>query len=126
MKFWKPQEGAKLTIIGKPPALFEHFIPETKACPKCGEQSSNVRSRSYPPGVEMCDCCFATVWAEALPKLKQGETLTEALKSLGYGHRPSTTPGKRTLFHLATGEELPDQYSAHEGWDLVHRLRGDQ
>ena len=119
MEFWKPKEGVnKLVVIGEPPALFKHFIPETKACPECGQDSTTVRNRSFPAGEELCDCC----WFNALG---EGETLNEALTSLGLGSRASKCHGKKAIFNVETGEEMGN-FSAFEGWELVHQLRGDR
>lgn len=119
MNPWKPiEEGAKLIIIGEPPPLFEHYIPETEECPGCGQESTTVHNRSFPAGVRLCDCC----WFDAISK---DETLTEALTSLGLSHKPSKVHGKKAIFNEETGEELGN-FSAFEGWDLVHKLRGDR
>jgi hypothetical protein len=100
------------------PNLFRHYPAEARKCQECGKLSDTVYNRTLPVGVELCACCF-------IEYAKTRETLTQALHSLGLGHKPSKCPGKRTIFNLETGEELSEFYNASEGWALVHKLRGD-
>ncbi len=55
-------------------------------------------------------------------KTDSGETLTEALQTLGITHEPTLFVGQRIL---CRGDEVFGNYTSAEGWVLVHELRGD-
>ena len=53
------------------------------------------------------------------------ETLTEALASLGLGHRKARGATQaRIIFDKDTGEKVI-RGTSKDGWDLVHKLRKD-